>query len=212
VDVLGNLYQNLIKLSIKENKKLGKQMQQPLHNYDKLYREIIIPFKENRQLHIRWIKFPTFIYKDKPQYYAVFLNNIAWWRKGEIKQIIKQTRESIDNYDVDSHTIFQLGILHGNFDPMENINIRYYKTFIFNTSVFTVKHQEIVYKFIRNFLQKRINGCKKEGIDFGITKKDVARLSDFVNFLDSIFSYNIIRNNYKNSFNNSSYNKRKGGN
>lgn len=191
VDLIENTWETLRKTAFKENKNVEKELGTQLLNYDKLYRNTTLPFSD-RELNIRWVKLPTFIFENKPQYYAVFLNSINYWRKGEIKHIKKQSLESIDRDNVDSYTIFQVGKFHGSFDFNENM--RYYRTFIFNTKEFTEKNAQTMFGFIGNLIKKRAVNMLNDGLIFGILKQDTDRLLQCSDFLLSIYSYNIIRN------------------
>lgn len=189
---MNNLYQTLQKIAITENRKVEKQLKRKLYNFDKIYYQTTMPFKD-RQLKIRWIKLPTFMWKDKPTYYAAFLNNIEYWRKGEIKDIYQQTIECIDKKDVDQYSIFLSGKLYGHIDTVENKPLNWYKTFILNTTEFTKQHQNRIYNTIIRFLSSRCKGMEKEGKIFGNIQKDVDRLNSLTETLKLLKTdYNVV--------------------
>ena len=207
MSILDEFYQRMIKICIKENRKL----KQPNLDYSKTYYNTNIIFGEDRKLNIRWIKLPTFTRENKTYYYVVFVNDIDYWRSGEKKQLYRQIRETLDCHDVDSYTIFQFGRYHGHVDQIINDLMKYYHIYVFNTQNPTLEDTETIYKFIANFVQKRIDSIKKDGIVFGSIEKDIRRLQSFVDFLNSIYSFNVISNSKKNSFNISyNYKNRRG--
>lgn len=197
--ILNDFYQQLIKLCISENRKI----KDPNPDCGKLYYDTKIPMSEDRQFNIRWVKLPTFTRENKQQYYTVFINDIDYWRAGEKKQIYGQIIETLDRHDVDSYTIFQFGKYHGHIDPIINELIKYYHIYVINTQEPQNKNIEMIYKFISNFLQRRINGRKGNTIIFGDLLVEIKRLQSFVDFLNSMnlsFSYIISNDSKKNSF------------
>lgn len=187
--LLENFFQQLIKIAFIENKKLG----QTNIDYSKLYYSTSIPFKEDRVLNIRWVKLPTFQRENKQYYYAVFINDIDFWRMGEKTELYKQVIETIDRYDIDSYTVFQFGRYHGHNDPLINNLMKYFHIYVFNKVEVESDDLETVSRFVSDFLQKRINLMKNGGKIFGCIEKDVKRLQSFVDFLVSIRSFNCYR-------------------
>lgn len=177
-----NLYQSLIKRSITENRKLEKQLRKKLTNYDKLYYETKLPFKEDRIIHIRQIKIPTFTEKDEPTYYNLFLNDISMWRKGEIREIHTQCMELLDKRQTNSYTIFQSGKLHGHFHLNENM--KYYGMFIFNTNDIQDKHIDLLITTVQRNLRRKIEKVECGHVLFGNLKKDIKRMHVFIDYLD----------------------------
>jgi len=201
---LENLYQQLIQLSIQENYKT-KQIG---IDHSKMYYNAEIPFQNDRKLNIRYVKLPTFARENKQYYYTIFLNNITYWRAGEKKQLYGQIIETLDRYNVDSYTIFQFGKYHGHIDHIINDLMKYYHIYVFNKWQPEKKDITTIYTFIINFLQKRIDSMNKDGLIFGTIQNDVARLQDFVDFLNPLLSFNVISNyNVKSTFNTSYNNK-----
>jgi len=200
VEILDKFYQQLIQITLKENKKTGIDL-----DYSKLYYSTNIPFKEDRIFNIRWIKIPTLKKQNKQYYYAVFINDIDFWRMGEKTELYNQIIETIDRYDIDSYTIFQFGRYHGHNDPLINNLMKYYHMYVFNTEEPSYDNFDTIYKFITDFLKKRINTIRSKKIIFGEMDKELKRLENFTNFLANRNSLNIIRI-YKKNSSNISYN------
>ena len=194
------LYDQLIKATLKQNKMLEQQLGIKQNNYDKLYLKTEIPFNE-RILTIRWVKIPTFIQENKPTYYAIFLTDIAFWRKGELKKIYKQVIESIDSHDLDSHTIFLAGILYGFFDKMNN-QPKHYHIFRLNTDKITTSENKQILDCICNYLQSRIQIMTTK-IKTKTTQKDIDRLQFFID----TFSYMRVYHRYARYVSNTSHRK-----
>jgi hypothetical protein len=190
--VFDKLYKNFIVKIIKENRKVEVELGQKLYNFDKIYGTEEIELDTERLLKIRWIKIPTFIEKNKPSYYTVYLVDVYFWRLGEMNDIYKRCMDCIDRRDTDSYTIFLAGKLRGFLDG--NINKATRKNIIvFNECLndLEVKHELRILKIISNFLDRR---CMKMSIDktekkekvFGRLAKDLKRISEFVDFLQNI--------------------------
>jgi hypothetical protein len=177
------LYNQLIKAVIKQNKMIEEQTRIP-QDCRRQYNSTNIPFEE-RILKIRWIKIPTVIRENKIWYYAVFLVDVSFWRKGELKKIYRQVIESIDAQDVDTHTIFLAGKLYGFFDKMNN-QPKYYHIFRINTDKLTVKERQQILDCICNYLQKRIDGMIEQQVKIPAMKQDILRLQFFVDTFRNI--------------------------
>lgn len=184
---LDNSFQRLIPISIKNNKLTEHGI-----TADQLYGTNSILFNDNRTLNIRWIKIPTFQQNNNQYYYTVFLNDIELWRKGEIKQIKKQSLECCNTYNMDSYTIFQVGRFHGRFELNENI--KFHNTYIFNVETFTNKQETLFYNLICNFLNRRIQKMDTGGLVFGTIREDIRRLERCIDILNSISTINISSN------------------
>jgi len=180
---LDSIYQRFIPMVIRQNQKTTHGI-----NSDKLYRQTSIPLDDERTLNIRWIKIPTFQRDQHQYYYTVFLNNIELWRKGEIRNIQRQTLETTDKQHVDSYTIFMLGRFYGCFEI--NQNMKWYKTFIINSMVCDNRHESMIYGFISSFLQNRLNRLTGDGLVFGDITRDVVRLRGFCSVLDEVMVFN----------------------
>jgi len=170
--MLDALYNQLIKAAINQNQRIGADCR-------KICNSTNIPFGD-RKLNIRWVKIPTFIKENKPSHYAVFLVDIPYWRKGELKAIYKQCIETIDNHDIDSYTIFLVGHLYGYFDPLLNKPMKNYKTFIINKEKIDKKERALIINFICKFIEHRIRLLKDTDKIFGGVQQDIERLQYFV--------------------------------
>ena len=179
-NVIDALYNQLIKATIKQNTLLGEQLGIKQTNYNKLYKKSEIPFDDDRELNIRWVKIPTFLQENKPTYYAVFLVSINYWRKGEMKKIYRQTIETIDSADVDSYTIILIGRLFGYIDKMDR-RPKYYHIYRINTNEFTSKERKRVLDCICGFIDQRIRQMLSNDVSIASVKTDANRLQSFVN-------------------------------
>lgn len=185
--MLDALYNQLIKATIKQNHLLEEQSHMQYHNYDKLYRKTEIPLDE-RILTIRWVKIPTFHKpENKQNYYAIFLVDTLFWRKGELKQLYKQIIECIDSVDVDSFTIYLCGRLEGFFDKMDN-RPRYYHIFRVNTSEFTVEDRNLIVRSFINYLTKRVQRAEYSMVNSVVIRNDIQRLRVFLDTF-RVFEY-----------------------
>ena len=184
-DTFDKMYQDFLVRSITENRKMEKQIKKKLTNFDQIYKSNTYEFSEERNLNIRMFKIPTFIKDNRINYYAGYLVDIDWYRLGEMKNIHTQCREIIDN-DVESYTIFLAGKLFGHIDPMTNKNLKWYNTYVLNTTDLNNKHLYRVYDNIERFLITRCNNMDSGGLIFGHIADDVKRLREFTNYLHDV--------------------------
>jgi len=182
MQILDDAYQTLLKTALSENRRVQKQMGKPLDNFNTLYNNTEMPF-DDRTIHVRWVKLPTFVKEGKPNYYAVCIADLPFWRKGELQGIYRQAVECFDNTCVDSYTIFLYGRLYGHIDRVQNTPMRRYKTFVQNTDNPSKENMFRMYSFIERFLVKRVQIMTRGGVVFGSIADDVKRLNELTGFL-----------------------------
>ena len=147
------LYQSLIPMVMKSNRKLSLTLGRELNNYDWLYNYTRLPFDEQRFINMRNIKIPTFVYENKPSYYCCFFVDIDDYRLGEIKKIAAQCAESIDDRNsIDSYTIFLFGSLHGHINTLTRKQMKENRTYIVNRVIPNNNDKARVLRFICSFM------------------------------------------------------------
>ena len=183
--LLDGFYESLIQQSIKMYRTIEQQQGTKMMDYDRLYYTTRVPFKDDRELMVRVIKIPTFRNKNKISYYALFLCDIVFWRKGEISELWRQVTDCVDKQDVDSYTIYVFGRFHGYYDPVVNSNMKRYKIFIMNTEMVTGKGLGVIRGNLQRFFLKRIKRMSGDGLVFGGIADDICRLQGFVDWLQA---------------------------
>ena len=181
------LYQSLIPMVMKSNRKLSETLHRPLKNYDWLYNYTRLPFDEQRFINMRHIKIPTFVYENKPSYYCCFFVDIEDYRLGEIQKISSQCAETIDDRNsIDSYTIFLFGCLHGHINPLTRKQMKENKTYVVNRIIPNDADRTRVLRFMCTFLSKKINRMDSGGKIFGQIDADCDRLRGFVEGIENV--------------------------
>jgi len=171
--------------------------------HDKLYKKLTAVFDNGRELNIRLIKFPTFIKENRILYYAVFLCDIEFYKKYEIKIIHKICRELIRQEEIDSYTIFLVGKLKEHIDKYKDNPLGRYNTFIINRNPenFSFKNISTILKNIQGFFDVRLLKIFSEQ-RFGQVERDAKRLSGFIETLNPASINRMLIELNRNSINN----------
>lgn len=180
-----------------ENKKI---------DFTKINRSTTFPFK-NRELTVHWVKIPTFTMENRQKYYAVFLADLnpRFIYKMEIKGVVNQCWEAIDNHDIDSNTIF-IYSKQKDFIPKYNPVFQNHKVYIHNTALPLLKHKRRTLKHITNLLQKRVEGVKEKPALLSYHVEECRLLEKLIETINKdlyIYSYSTKRNTKRTSYNNS---------
>ena len=160
------VYEILLDEAIKENKQMQGDLGYALNNFDKVYNDVPpFSFDGNRDITIRWVRFPTVSEKNRPRYYTVFLCNLPWFNKDDYVKVGKLCAKMLSykiqhpgmgyEKDNDSKTIFLCGRQRGYITGKDFSLLRKLNMFVFSIKSGIHQIRSTIFRVLSTFIERR---------------------------------------------------------